>query len=684
MTALLYLVVGVLVIALGVRGMLPDRRDAGRLAFFGLGTTVGVAYVAFALSLLPGLSVLRLLYMAAGLWAPPFALWTVDRVFRTGSNREVGLLFLATGVLSPVLVFTQAALFRDIPRASPAEVAAGVLCFLGFGSVLLRLWRLHDQAELAAEKLRLRYLLGAAVGAVAFTLLEQTARALVAPIELGGLPVASRGVELQGVIPPISVFLSGIALYFLYHGLVLYRLLDLNEIFARLGALVISAALLVMVDGLTVMWVDVFTSYPFHGTFQIFLGSLLFLAGYDVVRDTIARATNRLFNRRGQQLEEALDALRAELPTVTSTRGLADALLGRLHTSGRVLYATVYLWDRKLDAFVCVASRGDAPTPALATVAPGPLSEHLEAGGALSRAALDARDADPGLLDLLDAMHADVLLPLRSPRGAALGWVGLRPEAWSDGFSRDEIDRLARLSTTAGTVLANIRDFQALEEQHRLAALGGMAAGLAHEIRNPLAGIKGAAQYLQAERLSGDAAEMLAVVVEETDRLDVVVRQFLDYARPDVLTLELDHVNALAAQQLALMRAEGLPPGVRLVDDLAPDLPAFRFDRPRLGQVLLNLLRNGIQSMPDGGVLTVRTRRTRRGVEIVVSDTGVGIPPEMFDRLFEPFFTTKRDGTGLGLAIAHRLVRAHGGDLDVVSAPGTGTTFTVRLPVEEA
>jgi signal transduction histidine kinase len=213
-----------------------------------------------------------------------------------------------------------------------------------------------------------------------------------------------------------------------------------------------------------------------------------------------------------------------------------------------------------------------------------------------------------------------------------------------------------------------------------------MAAGLAHEIRNPLAGVKGAAQYLESEELEAEAKEMLQVIVDEVDRLDIVVSQFLDYARPFELTLRPDHVNAIVAHAVALVRAQGLPAGVEVDEDLAGDLPRVPIDAARLSQVVLNLVRNALQAMPNGGRLSVRTRlKPGRGtlpaIEIAVQDSGEGIAPDDLDNVFIPFFTTKYEGTGLGLPLCQRIVEAHGGELEVSSKTGVGSTFFVRLHV---
>jgi two-component system sensor histidine kinase HydH len=181
---------------------------------------------------------------------------------------------------------------------------------------------------------------------------------------------------------------------------------------------------------------------------------------------------------------------------------------------------------------------------------------------------------------------------------------------------------------------------------------------------------------------------MLGVIIHETDRLNVVVSEFLDYARPFELSRSPEDLGQVVNRALATLRAQGLPPGVELRETLAADLPLVRLDPARMGQVTLNLLHNAVQAMPTGGRLTVHTRRARDRtgravVELQVQDTGAGIGRQELEKLFVPFFTTKPQGTGLGLAICQRIVQAHGGEIDVMSVVGEGSTFSVRLPVDE-
>jgi two-component system sensor histidine kinase HydH len=250
---------------------------------------------------------------------------------------------------------------------------------------------------------------------------------------------------------------------------------------------------------------------------------------------------------------------------------------------------------------------------------------------------------------------------------------------------------LRGLAAQASIAVENSRLYQRLKQRDRLAALGEMAAGLAHEIRNPLGAIKASAQFL-AEPSEEPAAhaEFLGIIVEEVDRLNRVVSSFLDYARPQAGDPAPTDVNAVIHRTLQLLAKDldGIEPHL----ELAMDLPRVRIDAERLRQVLINLGQNAAQAMAGQGRLTVATNErahtevddeAKRWVELSVSDTGPGIPQKVLANLFVPFVTTKNRGTGLGLAITQRIVNGAGGHIEVRSHEGIGTTFVVRLPAVE-
>jgi len=223
---------------------------------------------------------------------------------------------------------------------------------------------------------------------------------------------------------------------------------------------------------------------------------------------------------------------------------------------------------------------------------------------------------------------------------------------------------------------------QEVARSHRLASLGSLAAGVAHEIRNPLSSIKGFATYFR-ERYRENAAdrETAEVMIREVDRLNRVITQLLEFARPMTMHRAPASLQALIRHSLRTVEGQAREKGISLESDLPPEIGPVSLDADRIGQVLLNLCLNSLASMETGGTLRVSLGRAgRQTVRIDIADTGAGIRKEDLPRIFDPYFTTKSSGTGLGLAIVHRIVEAHGGEIRIDSETGRGTTVTLLLP----
>jgi two-component system sensor histidine kinase PilS (NtrC family) len=233
----------------------------------------------------------------------------------------------------------------------------------------------------------------------------------------------------------------------------------------------------------------------------------------------------------------------------------------------------------------------------------------------------------------------------------------------------------------------DLTQVRALEEtqrrQDRLAAVGRVAAGIAHEIRNPLAAMRGSIQVLRSET-DGDSAqaELMEIILRESDRLNGIITDFLTYARPRQVTLTETDLREPLHETLTLLRHS---PETRadhvFEEDYSAEAVVADADPAGLRQVFWNLARNALQAMPEGGRLRVELRRTEHGrVRVAFTDTGQGMSPEQVERLFEPFSSTRTGGTGLGLSIAYQIVRDHGGTINVRSREGHGTTIIIELP----
>lgn len=236
-------------------------------------------------------------------------------------------------------------------------------------------------------------------------------------------------------------------------------------------------------------------------------------------------------------------------------------------------------------------------------------------------------------------------------------------------------------------LVRDLREVRALQEEVRrrekLAAVGNLAAGVAHEIRNPLSSIRGYASYF-GSKFDPDSEDRKAaqVMVREVDRLNRVITELIDYSRPSELARREVDLGQAVEDSLRLIRPDAQAAGVRVETEGLAQAPTVRLDPDRFSQALLNVLLNAVQAMPDGGALTVAAGTAEDGRAFVsVSDEGVGIDPADMGKIFNPYYTTKATGTGLGLAMALKIVEAHGGEMRAAPRPGGGTVFTVFMPL---
>jgi len=249
---------------------------------------------------------------------------------------------------------------------------------------------------------------------------------------------------------------------------------------------------------------------------------------------------------------------------------------------------------------------------------------------------------------------------------------------------RKQRAQLARTTQQLNDVYQQLqRNFDQMKRAERLYAVGQLAAGLAHEIRNPLASITGACGILQRNaRLEEKHRKVLAVIDKECQRLTRLLSDFLDFARPRTPKYQIVQAGVLLNSVLDLaMHAIGQKP-ISLRRDIQTDLPAIECDPELLKQVMLNLILNGIQAMPGGGELIVSAAVHNGKIRLRITDEGCGIAQENREKIFDPFFTTKESGTGLGLPVAHQIMEQHGGVLTAEANQRKGMTFTALLPLK--
>lgn len=223
-----------------------------------------------------------------------------------------------------------------------------------------------------------------------------------------------------------------------------------------------------------------------------------------------------------------------------------------------------------------------------------------------------------------------------------------------------------------------------LRVQDKLAAVGKMAAGIAHEIRNPLTSMKGYAEFLQLDEESEERREYLDIILDEVDRVNSIVEDFLVLAKPKMVQLKEQNIVPVIQNVVSLLEFEARKKNVRIHFDSSQELIQVECDEDRLKQVFLNFIKNGIEAMPSGGDIFVKTLVEDNQVQISIQDTGVGIPEDKLAKIGEPFFTTKKNGNGLGLMVSFKIIENHHGKVYIESELNKGTTFSIILPNKTA
>lgn len=371
---------------------------------------------------------------------------------------------------------------------------------------------------------------------------------------------------------------------------------------------------------------------------------------------------------------------------------IAMNMLGTIKEAAAVDRAVLFIYDNDLGLFRVGAASGCAAADlkGLALSGQGKLVKWLK----VNKTFLDA-GSQAGVYGSLGENDKEVFrrlgvalcFPVLS-MNRLIGVLCVGPKASGAGFSADEASFIDSIMPQAGIALENAllykeqrERFRRMVRADRLATIGELAAGAAHEIRNPLTSIKSSLQYLENRCREETEKKLLGVALRETDRIDEILAALLSFSRPSEIHKEACDLTALLEESVALVFLQARAKGVDIKTSFPPDPVVVNADVSQIKQLFLNVFLNAVQAMDGGGAITIDSLLLENGKALVrISDTGPGIPDEDLDKVFDPFFTTKKGGTGLGLSICYTIVKAHGGEIEIRSRPGEGTTVLVTLP----
>ena len=626
------------------------------------------------------LNTLRLLFAAA---VPVSSVRFLSTLLEDSgeSERKTRRALLIAGILVGCVIAVP-----PLRNAIPEPFGAAgffIYVFGGVSSGLLLIAKRLKQTQSASERGRLQSLLVAGGIALVCTVLDY--------------------------LPEIGYFFFGnilvsLFLYFLFQIITKLRLLDLYEFLGRSivmlsFALVIAAIFLF----LTIFWrnrIDLFV-------FNAVIASLVVIILFEPLHQAVSNWTTQfLFSERFAFASE-LETLQAQVSKLVEAPAIAKHIVTSLDESRRVTHASVYILAEHGGSYELTAYVGSMPPRSIDVAQNTPMLELLMQDQLVTEEGLadalktfrhiDTLEAEAvrerinQVKNILSEHFAGVIIPFISA-DKIIGYLALKDERLREPYSTEEIRLLYKVATQAAGALENSRVYHRLRERDRLAALGEMSAGLAHEIRNPLGAIKGAAQLMMDDEEEKEGQNDLAnIVSSEADRLNTVVTQFLHFAKPYQVRQEAVELEDLLRKTFNLLEVRKAKE-LEIRNEFQKGLPEVWTDPEMLQTIMINLALNAFEAMKEEGTLFVRVFETNvadrfvsdahiKMVTIQFQDTGPGISEDELGRIFIPFFTTKSKGTGLGLSICQRIVKGLGGFIEVHSPQGQGAIFSIQLPV---
>jgi signal transduction histidine kinase len=498
--------------------------------------------------------------------------------------------------------------------------------------------------------------------------------------------------------PPSSVIMVGFTTY----SIVRHRLMDINIVFTK-GTTYVFLLLLLFIP---LLLISILSQKLFFGkmsylhTLIVFL--LLFLAAtlFGRIKSSAEKTVEQILFKNRYDYRDTLGQFSKALVSILDLQSLSKRIIDTITQTMGVKKASLFLISEEKGGYdLCESKNVNMTTLTRHLSKDDPLPAYLQkAGGTIIREELAKRvhiSVINNVVNEMSLLEAEVSIPLMW-KEQLIGLINLSHKFTKDIYSREDIALLSTLANQTAIAIENARLYEDLRRSKsyirradRLASLGTLTAGLAHEIRNPLVAIK-TFTHLLPERIDDQEFrdKFLQIASAEVDRISSLVTELLDFARTSDPKLEMENVNMILDGMILLVSTEANKKQINVDKAYDSNLPFVQIDREQMKQVFLNILLNAIEATPEKGKITVKTRSFLKPseepyVQIEFTDTGSGIPQEQLEEIFNPFFTTKTTGSGLGLSISNQIVQDHKGYIDVESQVGKGSSFYINLPVNQ-
>lgn len=511
------------------------------------------------------------------------------------------------------------------------------------------------------------------------------------PLVFGNIPLFFFTYPLLAIFPAI-----------IGYAILKHRLMDIDFVLRKSAVYLCASSLYLLPLIVIVILAQKFIFNEINLIFSIMSGATILIAAYvfPKLRYHAEQTAEQYVFKNLNDYKRTIQELTKATVTILNKNALCKKIVSSISQAMDVSTASTFILDEEQNYYKLIESHGINNPNKLSCCfhSNHPFFSLLEQHGEIIiREEFERSQNLPDMqtiLSTMNALEAEISIPLIS-KNKLLGIINLGTKRNKKMYSHEDIDLLSTLGDSAAVALENTylveninKTRTAMERADRLAQIGTLAAGIAHEIRNPMVAIKTSAQLLP-ERYEDEEfrSYFSSVVVSEIERVTKKINNLLDYARPANPFFQKENINSIIDEMVAFLKNEAQKKGQSIETILSPNLPLITVDKEQIKQVFINLILNAIEATQQNGKIFISTQEQEKAngevdfITIQVSDTGIGIPKEDWKKIFTPYYTTKASGSGFGLATTQQIIIKHGGTIDVNSRLNEGTTFTIRLPV---